>query len=332
MKSDVKTLKSDINKFYKERYYARAVAAIPISLTAIAFAIFLYARRSPDMYLLRIVCFAVLCIINLACDNSGLRTGLCRILFKDKIISKWLQRENKGWSVVTEALKTAVYFLFSIYIFFDEGKPLLLLWVLIVALNIIMYLRYVIKKEFLNEEREAYLWTIHRSMGITGVMFLLYMFKRTEFSLMMVLLIVAMVAVFSLILFITIRKRGVSKFDITTTILVLIVFFVGTVFSANHFFDYNNTKVCTAHIALKYSEEFILSRHNRERYVFEIPDWNGENKHHKYIASQLDYKLYNVGDEIEIRQGEGVLGGRWYEYKTFEENVMEEQENGTQKD
>ncbi len=293
---------------------------------------FCYAFFGLNQILWQVAFFVALCIITFAYDNSGLRTGLFRLLFKDKVFFKWLQRENKGRYAVTEALKTITYFLLSIYIFLGEGKRLLFLWVLIVALNLIMYLRYAIKKEFFGENKIKHCWTVHKSMGLTAAVFFYHLFKMTYISLTMLLLTVALIGVFTLLLLIASRKSSISKFDISSTILILIVFFAGSVFSANHLFDYNNTQMYPAYIAFKYEKDVFFDKSPLPRQFFEITDWNGGNKHHTYQASELDYRHYKVGDEIEIRQGEGTLGGRWYEIVTYTDYVVEEQENGTQKD
>ncbi len=270
-------------------------------------------------------CFGLF-IITFAFDNSGIRTGFFRLLFQDKVFCKWLQRENKNHYVFTEALKTATYFLLSIYCFIDSGKLRIFLWILIVILNLIMFFRYAVKKEIRGESYTRPHRTVHKSLALTSAVLFFTLYKNTSVSVTMLVLFAILGLALVVFLFISNRAGKIDRFEILFMTAMVIFFCFSSVWSANYAFAFKEPQVHQVEIVNKFSKRIRM----RKRYFFEIREW--DNDIELYTPTQKNYSHYNEGDTFEVVEYEGALGGRWYEYKTFSDDLVEDRENGTQKD
>lgn len=270
-------------------------------------------------------CFGLF-IITFAYDNSGIRTGFFRILFKDKVSDKWLQRENKSHYAFTEALKTATYFLLSVYCFIDSRKLQIFLWILIVVLNLIMFFRYAVKKEIRGESYTKPCRTVNKSLALTSVVLFFRLYKSASVSVTMLVLTAALGFGLVAFLFISNRAGEINRIDVLFMTAMVIVFCFSSVWSANYVFAFKEPQVHQVKIASKFSKRIKV----QERYFFEIRDW--DNDLELYTPTQLDYFYYNEGDTFEVVENEGALGGTWYDYLTYSYYVEEGLSYGTQKD
>lgn len=273
----------------------------------IAFGLWLcYAFFGLNQFVVKVAFFVALCIITFAYDNSGLRTGLFRLLFKDKVFAKWLQRENKGRYAVTEALKTATYFSLSIYCFTDSRKLQIFLWILIVILNLIMFFRYAVKKEICGESYTKPCRTVNKSLALTSAVLFFYLYKNARISATMIAIFAVLGLALVLFLFISNRAGEIDRLDVLFMTAMVIIFCFSSVWSANYVFAFKEPQVHQVEIVNKFSKRIEV----RERYFFEIIDW--DNDIELYTASQQEYFNYNEGDTLEIAEYEGALGGTWY--------------------
>lgn len=308
---------------YATDYRAFKFAAIIIGIcTCIMFVCVFFELK--DIIWQTILC-AGLCIITFSYDNSGIRTVFLRFLFKDRVFADWLQRENKGHYVFTEALKTVTCFLLSIYCFIDARKLQMFLWILIVILNLIMFFRYTVRKEIYGESYTKPCRTVHKSLALTSAVLFFKMYKNASISVTMFALIAILGLALVVFLFISNRAGEIDRLDVLFITAMVIVFCFSSVWSANYTFAFKEPQVHQVEIVNKFSKRIRI----RERYFFEIRDW--DNGIELYTPTQQDYFHYNEGDTFEVVEYEGALGGKWYNFSTYSGSTKEGLAYGTQK-
>lgn len=312
---------------YDTDYRAFTFAAIAIGIAFCVFGCCAWFNLSNLIW--QITFLIAICVVIFSFDNSGLRNALLKFLFKGKVVFDWFQREDNGWDVITEALKTAIYFLITFYAFLIERKIQVLLWILVVVLNLVLCLRYVWKSELFYKNQVTRCFTVHKSLALTSAVLFLCLNKTIIISFTMWILTVVLVGIFVLFLLIVNRTGKINRIDPLLIIALVAIFSFSSVRSANYVFDYEEPKIYQVEITNKYKKDLMFDKSYRERGFFEIEDWNNESGFLIYPASQIDYNFYKIGDKLEVCQGEGALGGIWYDILTESEKRSD---NGTQND
>ena len=266
-------------------------------------------------------------VLSFACDNSGLRTGFFKLFLKKKIVFKWLQRENSYQDIVSEWLKTITYFCLVCYWIFGGTTFKVIAWVIIVILNIIMWIRRIACSELFSRDRFVEFEVQQKSILLTSIVFYIT-FDKISFSTKMLIITAVSVIAFAAVLFIATVLRKLKNCNVVLSIILFAVFSFCSVRCANYIFDFNEPTIYESEIISKETTE-ILGRRRRTMHYFVIEDWNDSKKNITHLTDALTYNTNQVGDTIKIRQGEGALGGRWYEFETLTEKRSD---NGTQND
>lgn len=259
-------------------------------------------------------------------DNSGLRTNFLSLFFKDKIVFGWLQRENSSDDQVSEILKTFIYYLVVIFVFFPIFSVVKFAWIPLVILNVISYFRFIIKNDLFPLSDD-----LSGETPIKGLIFtvLALIFTPTDSNISAIMLIIVVI-VAAILLLSLLLSHLFGKFESDKTILIvalLVLFSFYSVRSANYIWDYKEPNTYESVIFEKKEERG--GRHRSTLYYFIIEDWQNPGRKFELRVGPKSYFANDIGDYVKIRQGEGALGGRWYEYDTIQEK---EQDNGTQND
>lgn len=309
-------------KAKKGNVYTFTIAVVAVIAIAFSISEFLNLGNVAE----KLSFFIPLLFLVFGYDNSGLRTNFLSLFFRDKVVFGWLQRENNCDDKISEILKTFIYYLVLVFMFFPMFSVAKFAWIPLIILNIISYFRFIIKNDIFPLSDD-----LSGETPLKGLIFTVLSFVLTprdsniSATMLIITVVVATILLLSLLLS---HLFGEYESDKTILIIALVVLFsFYSVRTANYIWDYKEPNTYASVIIEKRTEKG--GRHHAATYYFIIEDWRNPERKFELQVGQKNYFANDIGDYVEICQGEGALGGRWYEYDTIKEK---EQDNGTQND